>query len=284
MEFREMFGMKPFNMLTSPVKILLSINTVVFALSLLGSLLRVDISSWIVGYGALIPEYYTQWWRYITYAFIHVNVWHFLFNMLALWMFGDDVALFIGYRWFWGLYLFSAVFAALFSIPFYLVHLMNPYALIIGASGALMGIFVAYAKLFPDRMILLFFVIPMKISHAIWFLIVVDILLSHTNDSVAHFTHLGGVLAGFICMYCYRKGISWSGLRGEMRQRREATVRAKEHSGEGKVLEGEVGYIDEDKELNMILEKVGKGGVNSLTESEKTYLIEASKRRRRGGI
>src|SRR5574344_1588709 len=83
MEFREMFGMKPFSMLTSPVRILLIINAVVFVLSLLGSLFRVDVSNMLVGYGALIPEFYTQWWRYITYAFIHVNVWHFLFNMLA---------------------------------------------------------------------------------------------------------------------------------------------------------------------------------------------------------
>jgi membrane associated rhomboid family serine protease len=214
-----------------------------------------------------------QVWRYLTYAFIHGGIWHFLFNMMMLWMFGEDIALYMGNRWFWILYLFSAIFAGLFSIPFYLFS--GEFAVIIGASGALMGIFVAYAKLFPDRMILLFFVIPLKIKHAMWVLIALDVFLSRSGDSIAHYTHLGGILAGFICMYFYSKGLSWNSLRGEMKHRRNRG------STSDKVLEGEVGYIDQDQQLDMILQKVSRSGVSSLSESEKNYLIRASEARKK---
>ncbi|MCK9182672.1 MAG: rhomboid family intramembrane serine protease [Fibrobacteraceae bacterium] len=273
-----MFGMKPFRDLSSPIRILLIINAAVFGVCFITNLLGWDlIGNYIVEFSALVPVRYGEVWRYLTYAFVHVNVWHFLFNMLALWMFGDDVAVAIGYPRFWVLYLFSAVFSGLFSIPFYLFGAMSPFTYIIGASGALMGIFVAYARLFPDRMILLFFVIPMRIKHAIWFFVILDVLLSQSNDSVAHFTHLGGILSGFLCMYLYEKGFSWAKLRGEFKINRGGSKKTEQDA-----LEGEVGYIDRDKQLDLILKKVSESGVNSLSESEKAYLIQESERRRRG--
>ena len=268
-----MFGLKPFRELTSPVRILLLINAAFFALNLLGSLLRIDTQTFLLGHLALIPDVYTQVWRYLTYAFLHGGVWHFLFNMMILWSFGDDVAIYMGNRWFLFLYLFSAIFAGLFSIPFYLFS--HQFAVILGASGALMGVLVAYAKLFPDRMILIFFILPLKIKHAIWVFIALDLFLSRSGDSIAHYTHLGGVVSGFICMYFYSKNFSWNMLRGEIKTRREKS------SGSDKILEGEVGYIDQDQQLNMILKKVSQSGVNSLTESEKAYLIRASEERKR---
>ncbi|MDY6390661.1 MAG: rhomboid family intramembrane serine protease, partial [Fibrobacter sp.] len=147
-----MFGLKPFRYLSSPIRTLLIINLVVFGICYLARIFNLDgIYTYLVGYGSLVPVAYEQIWRYLTYAFVHVDLWHFLFNMLALWMFGDDVAMAIGYRRFWILYLFCAVFAGVFSIPFYLFGAMSPMTFIIGASGALMGVFVAYAKLFPER-------------------------------------------------------------------------------------------------------------------------------------
>ncbi len=268
-----MFGLKPFRELSSPIRVLLSINAIVFAICFLSNLFGLDrIEQLLLGYGALVPVAYADVWRFLTYAFLHVNAWHFLFNMLALWMFGDDVALEIGFRRFWILYLFCAVFAGVFSIPFYLFGAMTPMTFIIGASGALMGVFVAYAKLFPNRMILLFFVVPMRIKHAIWVFIALDVFFANSNDTIAHFTHLGGILSGFLCMYLFENRV-WDRLRGNLSNRREKS------KGAAEPLEGEVRYLDSEKELNAILEKVSEKGISSLSESEKAFLIRESARR-----
>jgi hypothetical protein len=124
-------------------------------------------------------------------------------------------------------------------------------------------------------MLLMFFVIPMKIKHAIWILILMDILLSRTNDSVAHFTHLGGVVAGFIIMALFDKSRKRFSFRRSSKK--------KTFLGDD-VLEGEVSYIDPDKQLDEILKKVKEEGLQSLTDSERAYILKMSDRinRRRG--
>ena len=271
-----MYGLKPFQFLAKPVRVLILINTIVFGLVLLGALIGLDSQTFVLSVGALIPIEFTQVWRFLTYNFVHVSFMHFLFNMMMLWMFGDEVAEFMGARKFVGLYIFSGIFAGVFSIPFYLFGSLSPYAMIIGASGALMGVFVAYYKFFPERTLLLFFIIPLKMKYAIWVLIALDIMMSQTNDSIAHFTHLGGVLAGFIFMNLFNSPVpfweKWFQPKGKKQ-------RSQNNSSE-KVLEGEVGYLDQDKQMDTILSKVNKEGVNSLTESERQYLLKAGERLR----
>lgn len=275
-----MFGLKPFGFIAKPVRVLISINAIVFGLVILGALIGLDSQALVLSVGALIPIEFTQVWRFLTYNFVHVSFMHFLFNMLMLWMFGDEVAEFMGHRKFVGLYIFSGIFAGVFSIPFYLFGSLSPYAMIIGASGALMGVFVAYYKFFPERTLLLFFVIPLKMKYAIWVLIALDIMMSQTNDSIAHFTHLGGVLAGFIFMNFFYRIPFWEKWFQPKRKKQHS-----QHNSSEKVLEGEVGYLDQDKQMDAILSKVNKEGVNSLTESERQYLIKAGERlRRRRGL
>jgi membrane associated rhomboid family serine protease len=275
-----MFGLKPFGFIAKPVRVLISINAIVFGLVILGALIGLDSQALVLSVGALIPIKFTQAWRFLTYNFVHVSFMHFLFNMLMLWMFGDEVAEFMGHRKFVGLYIFSGIFAGVFSIPFYLFGSLSPYAMIIGASGALMGVFVAYYKFFPERTLLLFFVIPLKMKYAIWVLIALDIMMSQTNDSIAHFTHLGGVLAGFIFMNFFYRIPFWEKWFQPKRKKQHS-----QHNSSEKVLEGEVGYLDQDKQMDAILSKVNKEGVNSLTESERQYLLKAGERlRRRRGL
>ncbi|HPW94205.1 MAG TPA: rhomboid family intramembrane serine protease [Fibrobacteraceae bacterium] len=275
-----MFGLKPFGFIAKPVRVLISINAIVFGLVILGALIGLDSQALVLSVGALIPFEFTQAWRFLTYNFVHVSFMHFLFNMLMLWMFGDEVAEFMGHRKFVGLYIFSGIFAGVFSIPFYLFGSLSPYAMIIGASGALMGVFVAYYKFFPERTLLLFFVIPLKMKYAIWVLIALDIMMSQTNDSIAHFTHLGGVLAGFIFMNFFYRIPFWEKWFQPKRKKQHS-----QHNSSEKVLEGEVGYLDQDKQMDAILSKVNKEGVNSLTESERQYLLKAGERlRRRRGL
>ena len=160
--------MKPFKYLPKALQTLLIANAAVFGVVLiLGSFLGLHLNLPGVGYGSLreyilyfgafFPTSPIELWRYITYMFIHVDFMHFFFNMLMLWMFGSEVAEWMGTRHFISMYFFCGIFAALFSFFMCLLGLTNNP--IIGASGALMGVFVAYYKFFPDRMILMFFVI-----------------------------------------------------------------------------------------------------------------------------
>jgi hypothetical protein len=160
-----------------------------------------------------------------------------------------------------------------------------------------MGIFVAYYKFFPERMLLMFFIIPMKIKHAMWVMIALDIFFANSGDMIAHFAHLGGVVAGFLYMALYQNSPNGSLLSGLSRLFSRNTDKFSGRSSSGssyesdnaeepEVLEGEVFYVDEQKRMDDILRKVEREGIQSLTESEREFLLRAGDklRRRRGGM
>ena len=308
--------MIPFRFLPKIIRVLLISNAVVFGIvAIIGGFLGLHLNLPGVGYGSLqdyIVHFGSFWpfapweaWRYVSYMFIHVDFMHFFFNMLMLWMFGAEVGEWMGAKHFAIMYFFCGIFAAVFSVAMYYLNLTD--APIIGASGALMGVFVAYYKFFPERRILMFFFIPMKIKHAMWVMIAIDIMFANTGDAIAHFAHLGGVVAGFIYMALYQNVFTKSSsilynspLSGFFRLFSKHPGRYKkwnnpfdkqaEHSQtesrveEPEVLEGEVFYMDEQKRMDEILKKVSSEGIHSLTESERQFLLKASEtmRRRRG--
>ncbi len=264
-----MLGLTPFQFLKLPLRVLLSLNLAVFVLAFVGDLLGIRLLQFGVFQLALVPHLYHEAWRLLTYAFVHVGPMHFLFNMLMLWMFGQEVAEWLGNKAFTTLYLLSAVVAALFSVPFYVSGIMDPNAYIIGASGALFGVMVAYSRLFPERVLLIFFVIPMRIKYAIWVFIAIDLLMVNSGDSVAHLTHLGGVIAGFAFMAIWKNGMRLPNFS------RKPTV-----SQGGRVLEGELGVFQTDGRLDAILAKISRSGMDSLSREEVAYLQMASRKRR----
>lgn len=297
--------MKPFKYLPKALQTLLIANAVVFIIAFFGRGLEVDLGAgygsltdYINYFGAFMPRVPLELWRYVTYMFIHFDFMHFFFNMLMLWMFGSEVAEWMGARHFVSMYFFCGIFAALFSFFMCLLGLTNNP--IIGASGALMGVFVAYYKFFPDRVILMFFVIPMRIKNAMWVMIALDILFANSGDMIAHFAHLGGVVGGFLYMAVYQNGpkvLYHSPLsaifrlfsRNPEKYNRESSETRSYRSGrieEPEILEGEVFYVDEQKRMDEILKKVERSGIQSLTESEREFLLKAGDklRRRRGGF
>ena len=211
--------MRPFQFLPKVLRVLIIINAVIFGIAFVGGTVLGlhlnlpglgdgNVRDYIAFLGAFWPFAPEQAWRFVTYMFVHVDFWHFVFNMLMLWMFGSEVADMMGTRHFTVMYMFCGVFAAVFSLVMYLMGLTS--APIIGASGALMGIFVAYYKFFPNRMLLLFFFFPMRIKYAMWFMVAIDVLMAHSSDGIAHFAHLGGVVGGFLYMWIYERGFGRS--------------------------------------------------------------------------
>jgi len=142
-------------------------------------------------------------WQIVTYAFLHANFNHLFFNMLGLWMFGTELEHVWGQRRFVTFYFASVLAAALTQIAVNVVMGGGPT---VGASGGLFGLLLAFAMLFPNRTILLFFVIPMK---AKWLALLYGVLELYQgvyvmNSGVAHFAHLGGMLGGYLTLRYWR--------------------------------------------------------------------------------
>jgi membrane associated rhomboid family serine protease len=159
-------------------------------------------------------------WQPVTYMFLHGGLFHILFNMLALWMFGVELERMWGSRFFLKFYFVAGVGAALTTLllsftPFAFANQLY-YSLTIGASGAVYGILLAYARYFPHRPILLFLLFPIP---AKYFVIIIGAisLMSATNqgDGIAHVTHLGGLVAA----YLYLKSGARTHLVAELKYR-----------------------------------------------------------------
>lgn len=147
-------------------------------------------------------------WQLVTYMFLHGGLFHILFNMLALWMFGTELERVWGTRYFLKFYFVSGIGAGaltvLFSLLPFEVAQQLQYAIVIGASGAIYALLLAYGLYFPDRPIYMYFVfpIPAKIFVIIMGAIAFYSSMVETGGGVANATHLGGLVVG----YLYLKG------------------------------------------------------------------------------
>lgn len=135
-------------------------------------------------------------WTLLTSAFSHISTMHLLFNLLALWVFGRDVAERIGGLAFLHLYVMGAVLASLGHVVYQLLSGSPSPAL--GASGAAMAIAVVFAALYPRRTLLVQMILPVPAAVAVAGYIVLDLVgaLSPADSNVAHAAHLGGAAYG----------------------------------------------------------------------------------------
>jgi membrane associated rhomboid family serine protease len=150
-----------------------------------------------------------QWfWQLGTYMFLHGGMLHILFNMVALWMFGSELERIWGRDYFLKFYFVTGIGAGLLTVLFSLLPFSAAQQLyrsdVIGASGAVYGLLLAYAMYFPDRPIYLYLILPIpaKIFVLIMGLIAFYASVSPGGGGVANATHLGGLLVA----YLYLKG------------------------------------------------------------------------------
>jgi membrane associated rhomboid family serine protease len=158
------------------------------------------------GIFALWPVGHGFWpWQVVSYGFLHFDFNHLFFNMLGLWMFGGELEQVWGQKRFMVFYFASVIAAALTQLV--VNFLLGSGAPTVGASGGLFGLLLAFAMLFPNRIILLFFVIPMR---AKWLVALYGILELYQgvyvmNSGVAHFAHLGGMAGGVLTIRYWRR-------------------------------------------------------------------------------
>jgi membrane associated rhomboid family serine protease len=199
------FGPGP---LTPAVRALVIANVGGYLLTLVAPALSI----WLGLVPALVFE---RWWIWqpVTYLFLHGGLFHLIFNMLALWMFGVDLERQWGTRFFVRFYGVAGVGAAATTLVMSLLPFGFAEALYVsvtvGASGAIYGLLVAYAMMYPHRPIYLYLLFP--IPARVFVLIIGAIsFLSSVSDprgGVAHATHLGGLVVGYLYLAGRRGGL-----------------------------------------------------------------------------
>ena len=145
-------------------------------------------------------------WQLVTYAFLHAGVTHILFNMLGLYSFGSDLERIWGSRRFLFYYMTCAIAAGATQLVF--AAATGSVYPTVGASGAVFGLLLGFALLFPHRTVLLLFPpIPMKapIFAIVYGVIELYLGVTGTAEGVAHFAHLGGMLGGFLLLSAWRR-------------------------------------------------------------------------------
>lgn len=197
-------------------------------------------------------------WQYVSYMFLHstTDPWHLIFNMLVLWMFGSEVERALGSRKFLVLYFTAGIFAGICCCIF------TPRTPIVGASGAIFAIEVAFAMYFPNSTVIFYF-FPIRAKYLVMIFAGITIFncITPRGGNIAHFAHLGGLIYGFLFIR-YSSRVerfleSWYHLQCEKERTKDQELRAK---------------VDE------ILDKVNREGLNNLTWKERNLLKTASKR------
>src|SRR3972149_2603608 len=137
-------------------------------------------------------------WQLFTYIFLHGGISHLLFNLLALWMFGGELENHWGSKKFLFYFFFCGIGAAICTV------ILTPYQFIpiIGASGAIYGILLAFGWLFPNRLIYIYFLFPIPAKYFVIIFGLIELYSSRagTGGGIAHLTHLGGLVFGLIYM------------------------------------------------------------------------------------
>lgn len=190
---------------TRTVKYLIIINTAAYLLLMLSGLLH---NQFILAYFALIPIRVTREfmiWQFASYMFLHGDIMHIFFNMLTLFMFGNDLERYWGTRRFLRYYFVTGIGGGVCSW----LLAMNSMVAVIGASGAIYGLLLAYGLLYPNRIIYLNFLLPIKVKWLVIIMFAINLFSSLTGSQpgVAHIAHLGGLLVGFV----YLKGPEYFG-------------------------------------------------------------------------
>ncbi len=251
------------NLLKTLVGKLIIINIAIFLLQLLN--FPVNNNKLIILFGLLPGEVLNlKIWQIFTYMFLHGGFFHLFFNMLALLVFGLQLERLWGRKELFKYYVICGSGAAVFSFLF-----INQYNVpIIGASGAIFGLFLAYGLIYPNRQVIIFPIpIPIKIKYALIGLTLISLFSSfNNNSSIAHFAHLGGIVIGFVYL---KHKIFFHQLNSYLLKKDEIKKQQKVEKLEVKI-EKLQNNVDE------LLEKISNQGLHSLTDKERKILKRAS--------
>ena len=255
------FSYRP-TLFTNAIKILVSVNFGIFVLQTIS-----NAETLFFPLFGLVPK--MVWselmiWQPITYLFFHGGIWHVLINMFVLWMFGSELERIWGKPRFLKFYFMTGIGSGLITMLFSLQS-MTP---IVGASGAVYGVLLAYGLTYPNRQIYLYGIIPIK---SIWFVIGIGLIafMSSFNNlsQISHITHLSGMLIGYLML---KRPFHWRTFWFSIRKKTlEYQVLQKEKK---------LSHIQKiEHDVDIILDKINREGFEKLSQEEQDLLYKGSR-------
>jgi membrane associated rhomboid family serine protease len=254
--------------MTPWVKRLIIANTVAFVLTWVLRIVPMEPF-------AFVPLWFPrQPWSLVTYMFLHGGPMHFLFNMLGLYFLGPRLEDRLGGRQFLWLYFVAGIMAAVVSVMF-------TAAPIIGASGAVFGVLLGYARYWPRERLYIMGLVPVEVRLLVIVVTIASLFFGFTGSggNIAHFAHLGGFLGGFL----YLKWWDRRSPAARFKAKAQRTVK-RSPGGDSADLKRWSGIQREEmhpvnqEELDRILDKINVSGIGSLTADEREFLERFSAR------
>ena len=259
---------------TDAIKILIYINFIVYAFQSLAG--KEDIFFRLFG---LVPNAFISelmLWQPFTYMFLHApfyssnGISHILLNMLGLWVFGRELEQAWGKEKFLKYYFLTGIGSGLVTFLFQMDS-SNP---VIGASGAVYGVLLAYGVSYPNRMLYIWGLIPIR---SMWLVIIMGSIaffgLLGRADGISHVTHISGMIIGYVLL---KKKWTFSNVLFSLRKK---TIEFRVQRKEDRELKKKI--INRD--VDMILDKIKNVGFSGLSDEEQSKLYEASKKMSKDG-
>lgn len=302
--------------ITPVVRWLLILNVAAYIIDLIFQSMGIEISLLFGLFYAGSPYFHI--WQPLTYMFMHGGLWHLVFNMFALWMFGRIIEQAWGSQRFLAFYLICGVGAALTQELGQLMGLISLREWTAGASGAIFGVLLAFGMTFPNERLFIFPIpFPIKAKYFVAGYALLELLMGvgGANDNTAHYAHLGGMLFGLILILFWRRrarrGTRWSGWGGGKsggwnsqsfrnfwnkgshsnpfrKTRGGASGASADHYNRNERSSASTGHQadytynqrrrEDNAEIDRILDKIRQRGYEGLTADEKRRLFEASGR------
>ena len=259
---------------TDAIKILISINFIIYVFQSLAG--KEDIFFRLF---VLVPNtFFTELmlWQPFTYMFFHapfyssIGISHILLNMLGLWVFGRELEQAWGKKKFLKYYFLTGIGSGLITYIFQMDS-SNP---VIGASGAVYGVLLAYGVSYPNRMLYIWGLIPVR---SMWLVIIMGAIaffgLLGKADGISHVTHISGMLIGYVLL---KNKWKLSDMLFSLRKKTiEFQVQRKEDQ--------EVKRKIINRDVDLILEKIKNVGFSGLSDEEQSKLYEASRKMSKDG-
>ncbi|WP_343533692.1 rhomboid family intramembrane serine protease [Pedobacter sp.] len=258
----------------NPTMFYIGVNAIVFLVLGIANLFTEGaVDSLVTQYLAFpfdIAQWPTRFYTVVTYAFLHQNIFHILFNMLWLYWMGNLFLDFLKPRQFQVVYWGGAILGALtFALVFNLSPQLNAKGPLIGASAAVMAIFSAITTLIPNYSIRLILFGDVKLKYLLLVYIIIDVIGTTPSSSNigGNLAHLGGALFGFVYIKLLQNGTDLSNF---------LVKKPKLKVVKNEVPKKKTSSVNQ-AEIDAILDKISKSGYENLTAKEKQTLFDASK-------
>lgn len=239
------------------IKVMLITNVVIFIIQLIYPQLTYALG---LSPKKFFSDFPNLIYQPFTYMFLHGGIGHIFFNMFMLWMFGTEIERNLGTKRFARFYIFSGLAGAILTM----IVKSGQIAPMIGASAAVYGVLAAYWVMFPNRLVYIYFLFPVKVKWMVPGMMLLGFLFGGAN--VAHWAHLGGALYGLAYLKLdWRLDRTFGRIRNLRRQMNERKIEKEREE-----------YDITMQKVDEILDKINEVGIENLSPAEREFLDKAS--------